>query len=541
LAVGLIAVAFSITLASASATHAAVITYYVSSTGNDADAGTSPGTAWRTIGRVNTQTLGPGDQVLFEAGSTFVGRLELNPGESGLANAPIVFGSYGAGRATIDGRKGTAVLVHNAGGITISDLTITGSGAATNTGSGIDFFNDLPGDTKLQFVRISDVVVKGFGVYGIAIGGWNGASGFADVGVGHVDVHKNGRAGLITYGPPFQSTSPTYANRDVALSYVEAYSNSGVPSDLTNNSGSGIVLGSVENGSIQRSVAHDNGELCRATECGVGIWTYDSTGIRIQFNLSYSNKTGGTTDGDGFDLDQNTSSSIVQYNYSYDNDGAGYLLFSAPPNSAHRSNTIRYNISQNDGRKNGLGAISGGGNIYGDAVYNNTVYVSAPSSGRPPAVLFFSVGSGITLRNNIFYVADGLPMVSAPALATTSLDFQQNDYVSPSNSFEVDWGSVKYTSLSDWRTATGQETLDNASTGLTLDPQLGGAGAGVRLRNPDRLASVTAYKLRPNTPLLGLGLDLRTRFGIDTGSRDYFGVSVPTGNGPEIGASEVAG
>ncbi len=435
--------------------------------------GSSPGTAWRTITRVNAESLGPGDR------------------------------------------------------------------ATTNTGSGINFFNDLPGDTKLQSVRISDVVVKGFGQYGIAIGGWNGASGFADVSVTRADLHHNGRAGLITYGPPFPPGAPSYANRDVAVSYVRAYNNYGDPDDLVRNSGSGIALGSVHNGSIERSVAHDNGGLCRANECGVGIWAYDSTGITIQFNLSYGNETGGTTDGDGFDLDQNTANSVVQYNYSYGNDGAGYLLFSAPPNVDHHSNTVRYNVSENDGRKNALGAISGGGNIYDDAIYNNTVYLSAPFVGRPPAVLFVSVGGGVTVRNNIFYVADGLPMIAAPKLDRDSLLFQQNDYFSPLRWFEVDWGSQVYTGLRSWRTATGQEGLDGSPTGLTVDPRLVAAGAGGALRDADRLSDLVAYRLRDDTPLLRVGLDLASRFGIDTGGRDYFGVPVPSGKGPEIGASEI--
>jgi hypothetical protein len=530
--------AFAAAFVLVGAAGAAVTTYYVSSTGNDDAAGTAPGTAWRTIARVNAESLGPGDRVLFEGGSTFAGPLELEPGESGTAAAPIVFDSYGPGRATINGRKGTAVLAYNAGGIALSDLAIVGSGAATNTGSGINFFNDLPGNTKLRFVQISDVVVKGFGEYGIAIGGWNGASGFDDVSVTRANLHNNGRAGLITYGPPFEPSAPAYANSDVAVSYVKAYNNYGDPDDLFRNSGSGIALGGVRNGSIERSVAYNNGALCRANECGVGIWTYDSTGITIQFNLSYENQTGGTTDGDGFDLDQNTSNSVVQYNYSYGNDGAGYLLFSAPPNAGHRGNTIRYNVSQNDGRKNSLGAISGGGNIYDEAVYNNTVYLSPPLSGRPPAVLFISVGGGVTVRNNIFYVTGGLPMISAPMLGTNSLAFQQNDYFSPSRSFEVDWGSDVYTGLRGWRSATGQEMLGQTETGLTVDPQLLGAGTGSALRNPDRLSDLTAYKLQADTPLLGLGLDLASRFGIDTGGRDYFGVPVPSGKGLEIGASE---
>src|SRR5205823_7800775 len=201
---------------------------------------------------------------------------------------------------------------------------------------------------------------------------------FADVSVSRADLRNNGRAGLITYGPPFQPGAPAYANRDVAVDHVKASNNNGDPDDLVHNSGSGIVLGSVRNGLVERSVAHDNGELCRANECGAGIWAYDSTKITLQFNLSYDNQTGGRTDGDGFDLDQNTSDSVVQYNYSYDNDGAGFLLFCGPVTGAHRNNTVRYNISQNDGRQNSLGAISAGGDISGDAVYNNTVYLSAP-------------------------------------------------------------------------------------------------------------------------------------------------------------------
>jgi hypothetical protein len=96
-----------------------------------------------------------------------------------------------------------------------------------------------------------------------------------------------------------------------------------------------------------------------------------------------------------------------------------------------------------------------------------------------------------------------------------------------------------YTSLGGWRTATGQEMLAGTPTGLVVDPKLVGAGEGASLRNPDRLTDLKAYKLQADTPLLGRGLDLAALFGVDTGGRDYFGVPVPTGNGPEIGAAEV--
>ncbi len=54
------------------------IDYYVSSTGNDANAGTSAGAAWASIAKVNSVTFGPGDSILFEGGKTFQGKLQLD-------------------------------------------------------------------------------------------------------------------------------------------------------------------------------------------------------------------------------------------------------------------------------------------------------------------------------------------------------------------------------------------------------------------------------------------------------------------------------
>jgi hypothetical protein len=52
---------------------------------------------------------------------------------------------------------------------------------------------------------------------------------------------------------------------------------------------------------------------------------------------------------------------------------------------------------------------------------------------------------------------------------------------------------------------------------------------------------LTAYTLQPGTPLRDIGLNLQSLFGIQMGGHDFYGVQVPTGKGPEIGASEVPG
>lgn len=141
-------------------------------------------------------------------------------------------------------------------------------------------------------------------------------------------AHDNGKAGVITYGEDM------YANENVYVGNVVAHSNSGIRG-LGANSGDGIVLGSVNGGIIEQSLAYNNGWLCDAENGGpVRIWAYNANNVTIQFNESHHNRTGGQIDGGGFDLDHNTSRSIVQYNYSHDNEGAGFLLAQSPDNDA---------------------------------------------------------------------------------------------------------------------------------------------------------------------------------------------------------------
>ncbi len=78
-----------------SAVHAT--DYYISPNGNDANNGTSPATAWRTLERANQNTyqLQPGDRILLEKGGVWRGELAL--GSSGTQGQPITVGSYGSG------------------------------------------------------------------------------------------------------------------------------------------------------------------------------------------------------------------------------------------------------------------------------------------------------------------------------------------------------------------------------------------------------------------------------------------------------------
>jgi hypothetical protein len=78
--------------------NASATTYYVSSsTGSDANNGTSSTTAWQTIAHVNGQTFNPGDSVLFKRGDVW--NESLTPPSSGSSGSPITFDAYGTGAA----------------------------------------------------------------------------------------------------------------------------------------------------------------------------------------------------------------------------------------------------------------------------------------------------------------------------------------------------------------------------------------------------------------------------------------------------------
>jgi hypothetical protein len=87
-----------LTGALAISTPAFATTYYVSSsTGSDANNGTSSSSAWQTIGHVNAQTFQPGDSIVFKRGDVWNESLIVP--SSGSSGNPVTFDAYGTGPA----------------------------------------------------------------------------------------------------------------------------------------------------------------------------------------------------------------------------------------------------------------------------------------------------------------------------------------------------------------------------------------------------------------------------------------------------------
>ncbi|MBS1524715.1 MAG: right-handed parallel beta-helix repeat-containing protein [Bacteroidetes bacterium] len=370
--------------------------WYVSSAGNDNNSGTRDNPL-KSIKKINGLALSAGDTVFFKGGDTFTGRLELRAGLSGSKGNPIVITAYGSDNAMIDSQDSAAIRIYKNNYIKFRRLSLRGSGR--KNGNIKDGFAII--DSKN--IDVADVDISGFQKSGLLI------YSSQNITAKNVFAHDNGSAG-ITVEAPYQ----TRQSRNIKILNCRAENNPGDPTNLTNHSGNGIVVGDCRQVLIDHCTATNNGwDMPRIGNGPVGIWAYEADSVTIQHCLSYKNKTSkGGADGGGFDLDGGVTNSIVQYNVSYDNWGSGYCIFQYWGASPWHGNIFRYNISENDGTVSdsqaGLYIWNSSDDekqfhdcqVYGNIIYNDKV-----------AALCYSEKSeskGIVFRYNVFVGKDSL-------------------------------------------------------------------------------------------------------------------------------------
>ncbi len=142
-------------------------TYYVDAQrGDDANCGTTPATAWKTVARVNSFSFQSGDTVSFAGGEHVDwGYSQAQPADAYLAPRPgVAYGSYGVGQAIFDGRsytdsRGThyvsAIYLCGARDVTIANLDLEGGSDASNTAIG------LQSSERSRCGPSTDVVISG--------------------------------------------------------------------------------------------------------------------------------------------------------------------------------------------------------------------------------------------------------------------------------------------------------------------------------------------------------------------------------------------
>jgi len=378
-----------------------ISSYYIDAIkGDDANTGTID-KPFRTIEKVNSLKLQAGNSVFFAGGQIFEGTLKFS-GISGTNEQPIIISSYGNGRAILNGAKQNAISVDSCSWLQVKNLNLTGNGRLTgNTGSGIEF-------RHTKNCLIDSIEASGFLWSGVkALGGQN-------LRITNIYAHNNGFSGINVEsdgqdaGGLEGSGGKTFQNLYIANCVAE--NNPGCPEVKNNHSGNGILIGGVTNGTIEYCEAMNNGwDMPREGNGPVGIWAYQCDSITIQYCYAHDNKTSEKgKDGGGFDFDGGITNSVMQYNFSANNEGAGYGLFQYYGASVWKNNIVRNNISYNDGRKNGKAGFlmwisTGSPTTISDCqIYENTVI-----NGYGHAVSF-EPGDypGFHFRNNTFLLTN---------------------------------------------------------------------------------------------------------------------------------------
>jgi hypothetical protein len=489
-------------------------TYYVDAErGSDNSAGTSPRTAWKSIQRVNRTVYTVGDQVLFAAGQTFPGTLKFDRAQNGAPDKPILISSFGKGRARIDGGTADGFTLVDCSYVTVKNLDFVGSGRKNGSdGTGIRLL-------RTRHVTLDSIDVSGFRLAGVRTGG------DADTRILRVRAHDNGSAGIETNG----GSGDVPRSKRLYIGDCVVENNPGDPKNRTNHSGNGIVIGGVDGAVIEYCRASNNGwDMPRDGNGPVGIWAWNADRVTIQHCISYENKSPGA-DGGGFDFDGGVTSSVMQYNLSYDNQGTGYLLCQYPGAAPWRNNIIRYNISSGDGAKNlhsGIGLWIGSPGISDALVYNNTIV------NPRHAIATLGAIPGFVYRNNILVAGD----------AVLNGDFHLSRF-----EHNLYWSTGKdacvyrdektaYVTLADWAAASGQEQVESRQVSIFADPRLVLPTGKDRLpTDPRKLAAMPFFRLRSGSPVARAGCRIP-----DNGKRDLFGGLLVDGEAPSLGAHEPA-
>jgi hypothetical protein len=435
----------------------------------------------------------------------------------------------------------------------IRDLVVVGDRDG-NEGFGVLILHKRPDEARLEGIRIVGVEARGFRWAGLYVGGVptglpgfeaqvGGRNGYRDVQIRRCVARENIYYGIYVSGAGRPRGEADYANRDVVIAECTAADNPGDPEYLRNHSGNGILLDDTDGGLIDRCSAHGNGAANGGKTGGpVGIWTHSSNRITIQGCESYGNRTGGRADGGGFDLDGGVTNSVIQYCYSHDNDGPGFMAWNYE-HAPHRlaDNVIRYNISAGDGRKHKYGGLSVGSSgtpVRNILFHNNTVYTTRIPGGEPQCVRVWErSGDGLRFVNNLFVTDGGVPAVLCETRGEGVL-FVGNAYWATDGAFRIQHAGGSFNDLAAWRGATGQERWRGEDVGLYADPLLSGLTRGEAAGVGPPLASLRPFRIRAGSPLINAGLDLGPFTNRGSGDRDLWGTPLPKGRGIDVGANE---
>jgi Right handed beta helix region len=475
----------------------------------------SPFNNLESLASINLQ---PGDTVFFRGGDIIKGNISLQKIQ-GKAGKPIVFRSYGKDKCIIDAGNGEGFGLVNSAYVRIENLAFHGAGRKTgNIKDGLKL-------VECKNVEIKKIAIDGFQKSGLLL--YNSI----DILVDNVYAHDNGSAGITVEGTYQQRIS----NR-IHFINCRTDNNPGDPTNLTNHSGNGLVVGNCRNILIEFCTATNNGwDMPRIGNGPVGIWAYEADSVTIQHCISYRNKTAkGAADGGGFDLDGACTNSIIQYCLSYENWGTGYGIYQYYGAGKWNNNTVRYCISINDGNTTDLAAamhIWNGWN--GDSTFTNGYFYNNFFYNDSKYALSFNPLAQhqvFNFFNNIFVASDTSDIFHGEDSSKNDI-FLGNLWMNKNGGFR----QPGFSQISSWAAAKGYENYRDKFVGLESKTQLFHIPSQIDIVDPYKLRSTAWIRALCVPSLNGRGLDLKKLFSIDVGKNDFFGQPIPKGRPPGVG------
>jgi hypothetical protein len=283
----------------------------------------------------------------------------------------------------------------------------------------------------------------------------------------------------------------------------------------------------------------------------------NSSNVTINGNEVARTRCSSRYDGAAIDLDQDTNSSEVAYNLTYNNVGPSIQVGSFGGFTTANVR-VHHNVSYNDARGNNLGGTSEQGvvRVWGHAdtiqIFNNTVWFDANFVGVPSGINFeFGANTKIAVLNNIFSLASGANMfhgnqiVNAthiPTAGSSGLLALGNLYDGQGSLVVSNDNGTSYTAistLSAWRSASyevfsatnyGVQAAAKIRNVSVFSPAANGfIGAGISI------SSVGNFDQAPSAPQTASGIN-PSLVSVTLGSYDYHGNSSMDGSAVDIGA-----
>ena len=436
--------------------------YYVSTSGNNSNSGTSIAQAWKTIQYAMDNA--PANSIVNIMAGTYNEKVEVNV--SGSAGNTIVFQNYnndvvtisGAGIATPDAIIG----IFDQSYIVIKGLKITNNEQLDAQGILVE------GNCQNIEIRNNDVsninfssnpnapVNSGTNSQPIIVYGTNGSNAISNLIIDGNTVHDS-RTGF-SEGLAVNGNVNVFS---VTNNTVHDITNIGI--DLIGHEGTAGSNDQARNGTVKNNIVYN----CKSPYATAGgIYVDGGKDIVIENNTVYNCQWGIEVGCEN--VGKTTSGIKVRNNIIYGNDDAGLAIggFDFPANSGKVVNSLFTNNScyNNDVNGGGVGGVTGEVSI--------------------------TYTENCSLENNIFYGTNNADLVLfVDNVGSVNLNLNYNQYYMAGNA-EIDYEGVNYSSFSNYKTGAGQDANSIFSDPLfnntaTPDLHLTASSPGGNAGNPN--------------------------------------------------------